>query len=50
MQSFDYIQKYQNAKNAKEFSACAGPCVRISVAHTAFVLNHKHITFDDEPI
>ena len=31
MQSFDYIQKYQNAKNAKEFSACAGPCVRISV-------------------
>ena len=31
MQSFDYIQKCQNAKNAKKFSACAGPCVRTSV-------------------
>ena len=35
MQSFDYIQKCQNAKNAKEFSACAGPCVRISVGWEA---------------
>ena len=31
MQSFDDIQKCQNAKNAKGFSACAGPCVRTSV-------------------